>query len=208
MAMMETPSERRTAGRVDTFRGKRDYIRAADLLAAAPLMPVPVSLRFFMHKLTAHPGQWTLIGRSFAPATGEEIVADLGLTFRDRVEKWGFLVDTTRLIEKRSADIDEQSLSAGIEISDDQSAVTMSCEFNIWEYMVASARVGGLLFFPGEEWLFAYVSAKCELIPASIEGRQLRMRMGRSRGKFIELEARIEDALIGTIGVCRRPPSP
>lgn len=190
--------------RVDSFRGKRDYIRAADLLAAAPLTPAPVSLRFFMHRLTAHPGQWTLVDRSFIPAAGQEVVADLTLTFRDRIQKWGFLVDATRVIEKRIADIDEQTLSAGIRISEARSTVTMSDEFNVWEYMVASARVGGRLFFPGEEWLFAYVSAKYELIPAEIGGRRMHMTIGRTRGRFIDLDVSIDDARIGAIGVCRR----
>jgi hypothetical protein len=193
------------SGSVDAFRGRRDYVRAADLLAAAPLDPAPISLRFFMHEITAHPGQWRPTPGDFRPAPGAKIAADLTLTFRDRVEKWGFLVDRMRLIEKRIADIDEQSLAAGIRINEGRSTVTMTDEFNIWEYIVASAREGGRLFFPGDEWLFAYVSARCELIPRMLGGRLMSVEIGRTRGRFIDLEVRVDEVRIGSIGVCRRP---
>ncbi len=192
------------SGSLDAFRGKRDYIRAADLLAVAPLDPAPLSLRFFMHEITSHPGKWRLTQKDFTPAPGEKIVADLTLSFRDRVEKWGFLVDCTQQIHRWIADIDEQSLVASIRIDERWPVVTMTDDFNLWEYMVASARVCGSIFAPGAEWLFVYLSMRFELIPQAISGRRMGMSRGRTRGRFVELNIRIDDATIGAIGVCRR----
>src|SRR4029079_14155266 len=172
--------------RVDAFRGKRDYIRAADLLAAAPLDPAPISFRFFIHEITAHPGEWRPTTSDFRLVTAQKIVADLTLTFRDRVEKWGFLVDCMRLIEKRIVDIDEQSLAAVLRITDGRSSVTMTDEFNIWEYIVVSAREIGRVLFPGDEWLIAYVWARCEHIPQALAGRLISVALGRTRGRFLE----------------------
>jgi hypothetical protein len=185
---------------VEAFRGDRDYLRAADLLAVAPLEPRPSSVRFFMHKLAVNPGEWRKDFTGLAPSHREESVADLKLAFADRIEQWSFVVDVARPIERRVAEVDRAALAAGTIVSNGRSFVTMSDAFNIWEYIIASGR----RFSPGREWLFAYFLARFDLFPKTTSGHILEAGIGRRRGGFIELELAIDGHRVGAVGVCRR----
>ena len=91
-------------------RGSRDYIRAADILAAAPLNRGETFYQCSFKSIVHNPGWWQLVGKDGHDTSNLQIGAELVLTFPSNKERWRFMVDTESEIQKQLPDIDENSI--------------------------------------------------------------------------------------------------
>jgi hypothetical protein len=185
---------------IDAFRGNRNHLLASEVFSIAPFWNRPKSFEFYFRKPALHPGHWARaehnpgLGKAFEP------VATLRLHFPTKLEDWTFVVDTSRPIVRHLEDLDEETMCATLRIQHGQSDVIMSDQYSVLEYIVACGR----RFLPSSEWYFAYLNAEYEPFASSPNGRHLRMRIKKTKGKLVEFEFFIDDAFIGLFGAFRR----
>lgn len=197
-------SARKTSRRVDFFRGKRDYLRAADVLSAAPFETIPDSFQFFFKKVARQSGEW----KRQVIAQGSDAIptsaASLTMTFAQHKEKWDFIIDEPGLITKRTLDIDEDSLFSDIRLTEEELVCTLAGAFSLWDFLVAAARAGGLHFFPNTQWYLPYITGNQDCFPAQLEGLSLTLRLGRRRAGFVEINFAFGNRTAGKLGLFRK----
>jgi hypothetical protein len=193
--------------RVDFFRGNRDYLRAADVLSAAPFETPPDSFQFFFKKIARHSGEWKKQDNGPGSSAAPTAAASLTMTFAQRKEKWDFIIDEPGLIIKRSPDIDETSLLADFRLTEEEFVCTLAGAFPLWDFLVAAARAGGLHFFPDTQWYLPYITGNQDCFPAQLEGLPLTLRLGRRRAGFVEINFALGNRTAGKLGLFRKEDS-
>jgi len=139
---------------VSFARGCRDYIRAIDLMQAAPISLSDKSFRFRFNDVIRHGGTW----RPITSQTDRQVIkAELAIQRGNGPEQWGFACDEqTGLIAAPDVQInvpmDLLSRSVG--------AVTVALlsDVDFWEQLVEAVRFSGDLLFPNRSWLIVGVS--------------------------------------------------
>lgn len=185
---------------VDWLRGCRDYIRAADVLAVAPVFPGSQKLEFFFRSKTKYRGSWLPAAETKILNDGEEIVANLSISAANGARKWCFVVNKFLPITKRLPDLAEDRITSAVKIDDGKSFLLMTDDFNVWEHIIASAKSLGLILFPDLRWYVVYVKADLARFPRDISGRTLNMQIYRRRLTILELAFAIDGTTLGTIG--------
>ena len=193
-----TPSVRQLSHRVDFFRGKRDYLRAADVLSAGPLETPPDSFQFFFKKIARHSGEWKKQNHRPGPDTAPTPVATLTMSFAQRKEKWDFIIDEPSVTVVRLPDINESALIANIRLTKEELFCTLSGAFTLWDCTVAAARVG---FFRDRQWHLAYIMGNRNCFPHTLDGLPMTLRLCRQRKGFIEFDFELAGLAAGKLGV-------
>ena len=193
-----TDSVRLTSHRVDFFRGNRDYLRAADVLAAAPFETPPDSFRFFFKRIARHPGAWKKLVSPHSSAGTPKAAAALTMTLGQRMERWDFVIDEPALTCVRTSDIDETSILADIRVTGDEFFCTLVGGYSLWDFTVAAARAG---FFRDRQWYLAYIMGNQKCFPPELEGLPLTLRLGRRRTDFTEFDFDLANMPAGKLGV-------
>jgi len=181
---------------VDSFRGSRNYLRAADLLAAAPLDGDLVSFYFFARSVAHHPGYWH-------PGGAEDAAATLTIRRPEGAEEWAFTTDSNRPVMTRRPDIDEARVLINPKLRNDRLTADLDDLHSLWDHLVAAARYGGSTYFPGARWYFAYVRGSRRCVEP-VAGRELALTIGRQRMQFLELNFSIAGAHAGVLGLIQR----
>jgi hypothetical protein len=189
---------RLTSHRVDFVRGNRDYLRAADVLSAAPFETAPDTFQFFFRKIARHPGEWRKQINSPGADTAPTSAAFLALTFAQRKERWDFVIDNPGTTTVQSPDIDESLLLADIRLTSEELVCTLAGSFSLWDFTVAAARRG---FFRDRQWHIAYIMGNHNCFPPVLEGLLLALRLGRGRSGFIEFDFDLANIPAGKLGV-------
>ena len=190
--------------RVDYFRGNRDYLRAADVLAAAPFETAPDSFQFFFKKIARHPGEWKRSGGSPESSGKQVSAATLAITRDQQKERWGFLIDEFSTIVKRAENIDEHSILTDNQLIGEEFICLLTGPFSIWDFIVAAARAGGKQFFPDTQWYLTYIKGNRNCFPAQLEGQPLILRLGRRRGSFVEIKFAVGGLDAGELGLIQK----
>jgi hypothetical protein len=181
---------------VGSFRGSRNYLRAADLLAAAPLGCDLASFYFFARAVAHHPGYWR---------SGAAVDAAATLTIRrvSGTEEWAFTTDSELPVLDRLPDIDETRVLTNPKLGNDRLTAELDDIHSLWDHLVAAARYGGTTYFPGARWYLAYLRGTGRCVEP-VAGRELALTIGRRRGRFIELNFFIDGAPAGVLGLIQR----
>ena len=194
----QTDSVRQMSHRVDFFRGKRDYLRAADVLSAGPFKTPPDSFQFFFKKIARHSGEWKKQNNRPGPDTAPTSAATLTMTFAQRKERWDFIIDEPGVITVQLPDIDESALIADIRLTEEELFCTLAGAFSLWDFTVAAARAG---FFRDRQWHLAYIMGNRNCFLPTLEGLPLTLRLGRQRKGFIEFDFDLAGLPAGKLGV-------
>lgn len=190
--------------RVDYFRGSRDYLRAADVLAAAPFVRAPDSFQFFFKKIARHPGEWKRSGGPPESSDKHTSAATLAITRDLQKERWDFLIDESITIDKWAENIDEHSILTDNQLIGEQFICHLTGHFSLWDFIVAAARAGGKQFFPDTQWYLTYIKGNRNCFPARLEGQPLILRLGRRRGSFVEIKFAVGYLDAGELGLIQK----
>jgi len=193
-----TDTVRQMSRRVNFFRGKRDYLRAADVLSAGPFETPPDSFQFFFKKIARHSGEWKKRSNRPDPDIASTSAATLTMTFAQRKESWDFIIDDPSVTVVRLPDINESALIANIQLTGEELICTLTGAFTLWDCTVAAARAG---FFRDRQWHLAYTIGNRNCFPSTLDGLPMTLRLGRQRKGFIEFDFELAGLAAGKLGV-------
>jgi hypothetical protein len=189
---------------VDWIRGERDYVRAADLLNAAPLPSDSKRIEFSIRAPTVCRGRWLPADRQRRMAPPDEIVARLRTWTPREAQRWDFVVNNRLPITKRLDDSTEQSIMRAVSFHPHGVETEMTGAFGLWDHVVVATKALGLRRYPGISWYLAYVLADLGQMPRPMAGRRLTVRLRRVRLAFHEFEFAIDGAVLGLVGARER----
>jgi hypothetical protein len=192
----ETMQNRNPSLVVDSFRGSRNYLRAADMLAAAPLARDLASFYFFARAVAHQPGYWR-------PGAAVDAAATLTIRRVSGAEEWAFTTDSELSVTNLLPDIDETRVLINPKLRNDRLTAELDDIHSLWDHLVAAARYGGTTYFPGVRWYLAYLRGTDRCVQP-VAGRELALTIGRRRGQFIELNFSIDGAPAGVLGLIQR----
>ena len=180
---------------LDEFRGTRSYLRAADMMAVIPLPQETVSFQFFFRQVATLPGRWE------PRAAGDEApAATLSLRLSDANQNWDFRTHPD-LTARRAADIDETAILKNLRLQKDRAVCVLTDQFTLWDQIVAAARAGGEVVFPGYEWILVYVGGNRNAVRKSLANLELELTISRRRGRLVELSFAIDNTPAGHVGI-------
>lgn len=184
---------------IDTFRGDRSHLLASDVLAIAPLLPHLHSFEFYFRHPARHPGSWA--PATYAPPKEPfSSVATLRLFYPKQVQHWNFVVDTSRSINRRLKDLDEEKMCKTLAIENHRGNLVMAGSYTLSEYIIACAR----RFFAPAQWYFSYLKANYEPFLLPPDGRELQMNIVRIKRRFVEFEFSVDHKSAGLFAAFRR----
>ncbi|MFT3987888.1 hypothetical protein [Aestuariivirga sp.] len=115
---------------VNYVRGARAYIRAADMIAEAPVLPRATHLHFTFRHLMREPGVW-------AEARAANASATLTARMPDCVRTWSFIADTVRASLERLPDIDEEAMVRDVVLADNRLTCRLQGRGTVWDQIVS-----------------------------------------------------------------------
>jgi|GEM_PF-4593663 len=183
--------------KVDYVRGARAYIRAADMIAGAPVLPEATQLHFTFRHLMREPGVWIETRAADASAT---------LTARTPggIRTWSFTADAAGTKLRRMPDIDEDGLVRGVALAGDRLTCRLQGDGTVWDQIVAATRIGGEKLFPGTQWYLIYLQINGAPPRQAAEGATLELKLGRRKGQILELSYDLDGRATGRIGLFPR----
>lgn len=183
---------------LDIFRGTRNYLRAADIMAAIPLPQETLSFQFFFRQVAIAPGIWARRGENSA-----DPAATLSLKLPHTTENWAFHT-YAHLPARHTENIDETAMLESVRLYADRAICALSDQFTLWDQIVATARAGGQVVFPGSEWILVYVGGNRHALRKSLLNSELELTINRRRGSLVELSFAIDDNPAGQVGIAQR----
>jgi hypothetical protein len=188
---------------VDFFRGPRDYLRAADLIEAAPIPADVLSFDLRLKAVASHPGQWRRDDPA-RPAPAMNIAATLALACLSHQEHWAFVVDTSVQVNKHLPDIDESAILPDIVLANGRLRSPLRQDFSFWDQLIAAARAGGEQLFPGCRWYLVRIEANEHVLHPPPGLLELGVTLGRRRNRFLELHFDLDGMSAGRLGLMLR----
>jgi hypothetical protein len=190
---------------VDWLRGKRDYVRVADVLAVAPIPPDAKRLELHFHAVTNCSGRWMRADELEGLDGDQQIVVSLKIIDPlGNANRLGFVVNRSSPISRRIEDADESRISVSVNVAERRTSLSLLNEYNIWEHVIASAKALGDAVHPDVKWYVLYVKTDIARIPDVTTGHVMSMQVRRKRLAITELAFSIDGTMVGTVGVCDR----
>jgi hypothetical protein len=185
--------------KVDFFRGPRDYLRAADLINAAPVPADAIWLDLRYRAMARHPGRWRrLDSEGFAPGAGT--VATLVTACPSHREHWGFVVDRSSQVINLLPDVDESAMLHDIVLSDEGLLSRLEPSFSLWDQLIAAARAWAMRRFPGRHWYIVRLTVNRHALRPPPRTTRLDLTSARRRNRFLELRFELDGAPAGRLG--------
>ena len=179
----------------NSFRGARSYLRAADIMAAIPLPEETLSFQFFFRQVATVPGVWVRQG-----VDRRDPAATLSLKLPERTDFWEFHTDP-RVTARRTENIDKSAILTNLQLQTDRAVCALTDQYSLWDQIVAAARAGGEVVFPGYEWILVHVGGNANAVRKSYNNRELELTIARRRGRLVELNFAIDGKPAGRVGI-------
>jgi hypothetical protein len=168
-------------------------------MAAIPLPQETISFQFFFRQVAMAPGKWARrVANSCDPAT------TLSLRLPQATENWAFHTDP-HLPARHAENIDESAMLESVRLHADRAICALSDQYTLWDQIVATARAGGQVVFPGSEWILVYVGGNRHAVRKSLANSELELTISRRRGRLVELNFAIDNNPAGHVGIAQKP---
>ena len=162
---------------VSYLRGKRDYVRAIDALAVAPITETDLTYRVRFHQLSKIPVHWQPVDPD-----GPElpVLAELRITGADGPKSWILTPNpsatTFAVMPNITVTLAEPHLCEMEEFE-----IALLPEIPFWEQLVAAVKIWGSRKYPHLDWSVAGASGSVECFGTITEEGKLRMSAGQQR---------------------------
>jgi hypothetical protein len=181
---------------LDFTRGTRDYLRAADLLKAAPLSADLLKFEMRFLKPGHHAGAWLSSSSSEIP---ENAVARLIIRRPQHSETWIFVPNTTVRKLQRIEDLDEDEIVAPGQLLNGRYQAVLTNRAEFWDQLIAQIRMGGEQVKPGRRWYVASITAVRWPLPQELYSHLLSISIQRERAIFLNLTVNLDDKPFGNV---------
>lgn len=189
---------------LDYTRGARGYLRAADMLAVAPVPPDAAGFEVRFRKPITTAGLW----RPAAGYSGPDVVATLAVACPSGTEPWVFIPDPEKGALRALQDVPEGEFVSTATMNDGRLMCTLVDDVGFWDQLVAFIRSGGASIYPGRRWQIAALAVSRWPLPADLGGRILSLEIARSRGPLVSLRFTLDGSERGTVGLFAIPDEP
>jgi hypothetical protein len=184
---------------VDFFRGPRDYLRASDLINAAPLHTEAIWFDLRYRAMARHPGRWCRLDpEGFATDAGT--VATLVTACPSHLEHWSFVVDRSVQVTNLLPDVDETAMLSDIALLDDGLLSRLQPSFSLWDQLIAAARAWAMHHFTGRRWYIVRLTVNRHALQPPPGTIRLGLTPGRRHGRFLEIHFDLDGAPAGRLG--------
>ena len=182
---------------VNFTRGSRSYLRAADMLAVAPVPATATGFDVRFRKLISQAGYW----RPMASLDGSEILAELKLSAPSGPQSWVFVPDAQGASLNVLQDLPEEEFVSAAELRDGQFLCPLVEAVGFWDQLIGIIRCGGASVYPGRKWQVAALGVTRWPLPAMLAGRILSLEILRSRGPLVTLRFGLDGTNFGTVSL-------
>jgi hypothetical protein len=189
---------------LDFTRGARSYLRAADMLAVAPVSPDATGFEVRFRKPITVAGCW----RPAARTTDLAAVAALSVLRPSGPEPWVFVPNPEKGALRTLQDVPEEEFVSAATMVDGHLFCTLVDGVGFWDQLIAFIRCGGASIYPGRRWQFAALALSRWPLPADLPGRSLSLEIARSRGPLVSLRFGLDGTARGSVGLFAIPDEP
>ncbi len=183
-------------------RGARGYLRAADMLAVAPVPSTASAFGVRFRKLITQAGSW----RRASDAALDEILAELTITDQDGVDLWVFVPDPQVASLQHLDELAEDAFVSSAVLQGDKFLCPLVQDVGFWDQLIGIIRCGGASVYPGRRWQVAALSLTVWPLPDPLAGHLLSLEILRSRGPLVSLRFGLDATPYGTVSLFALPP--
>lgn len=188
-----TPPDASLLPFVDIRRGARDYVRAADIIAAAPQTVCHGPAQFRFHRATTRAGRWTP-----ADTVTDQSLCTASLVFPDGgAARWMFELADPAIPLRALADLDRAALLREAFHDHDGVAAALLDPALLWDQYVLLTRDRWQALFPSGSWSVAAVDVPYWPVPTQRPGAGLHVRMMKQRRRALQVALSIDGVEIG-----------
>ena len=189
---------------VNFTRGSRSYLRAADMLAVAPVPPTATSFEVRFRKLITQAGYW----RQSDGFANDDILAELKLAAPFGPQTWVFVPDPQVGSLQVLQEVAEEEFVSSAVLRDGQFLCPLVDGVGFWDQLIAIIRCGGASVYPGRRWQVAALGLTRWPLPDALAGRIMSLEILRTRGPLVALRFGLDGASYGTVSLFALPQEP
>jgi len=182
-------------------RGTRSYLRAADMLAVAPVTPAATAFDVRFRKVITQAGFW----RKPSGVGAADILAELTITDPSGSDVWVFVPDLQVARLQVLQDVPEAEFVSSAVLRDGRFVCPLVGTVGFWDQLIGIIRCGGASVYPGRRWQVAALSVGLWPLPQSLAGRTLSLEIARSRGPLVALRFGLDGISYGTVSLFALP---
>ncbi|MBI1218200.1 MAG: hypothetical protein GC186_06590 [Rhodobacteraceae bacterium] len=182
---------------LDFTRGARGYLRAADMLAVAPIPDEATGFEVRFREPITTAGHW-------CPAAGRasaEAVATLSVARPGGTDPWLFLPDPGNRPLRSLEEVPELEFTSAATMTSGGLLCRLAGGVGFWDQLIAFIRVGGQALYPERRWQVAALALSCWPLPPVLADRMLSLQIARSRGAYVTLRFALDGCEHGTVGL-------
>ena len=182
---------------VNFTRGGRGYLRAADMLAVAPVPPTATAFDVRFRKVITQAGFW----QQALGYEGSDVLAELSIKGPAGSQAWVFVPHPENMALQVLQDVAEEEFVSSAILRGGQFLCPLVAEVGFWDQLVGIIRCGGASVYPGRRWWVAALSMSQWPLPTTLTGRILSLEILRTRGPLVSLRFGLDGVACGTVSL-------
>lgn len=182
---------------VNFTRGGRGYLRAADMLAVAPVPPTATSFDVRFRKVITQAGFW----QQAVEDDGSDVLAELTIKGPTEQQAWVFVPHRKDVALQVLQDVAEEEFVSSAVLRDGKFLCPLVAGVGFWDQLVGIIRCGGASVYPGKRWQVAALSMMRWPLPETLTGRLLSLEIVRTRGPLVALRFGLDGVAYGTVSL-------
>lgn len=181
---------------VSHLLGSRDYVRAIDALAVAPVHPSHVSYKVRFHQLGRVPVHWIPQNDN---ASKDAVLADLSLTGPGGTDAWVLVPNPSKSTFERRPDPGFE-ITATPTVSDGKDfRIMLEAGMPFWEQLVPAVKIWGRDQYPDYDWSVAGASGAVSCFQTITAPGELHFALVRSRLGLFSIAVDFADRISGKL---------